>query len=138
MREEETKFVPVTVKLNAAPPAGEEFGDSDEIAGAGLSAVKVAEPEIPPPGGGVETVTATAVALAISEAAICACNCVLETKVVERALPFHWTVELAMKFVPFTVKVKAAPPTVTEVGLKEETVGSGLGGGPCFDAGPTP
>ncbi len=55
----------------------------------------------------------------MSEALIDACSCVLETKVVDRALPFHWTVESAAKFVPLTFSVKAGPPATAELGLRQ-------------------
>jgi len=82
--------------------------------------------EVPPPGAGVETVTFAVPAVAMSAAAIAAWRLVPETKVVERALPFHWTVEEEMKFEPATVNVKAEPPAVAEVGLKEAAEGAGL------------
>lgn len=53
----------------------------------------------------------------------------LETKVVVRALPFHWTVEEEMKLEPMTVRVNAEPPAVAEVGLRDEREGAGLFGG---------
>ena len=40
-------------------------------------------------------------------------------------LPFHCTVELEMKLLPFTVSVKAEPPTTVEEGETEATVGTG-------------
>jgi hypothetical protein len=43
--------------------------------------------------------------------------------VVARGLPFQRTLDEAMKFVPFTVRVKLPPPTIVEVGLKEVVVG---------------
>jgi hypothetical protein len=46
--------------------------------------------------------------------------------VVERFEPFHLTTEAFMKFVPFTVRVKAEPPAVSLVGLKLVVVGTGL------------
>ena len=42
------------------------------------------------------------------------------------AVPFHFTVEVETKFVPFTVKVNCAPPAVAQVGLSEVIVGTGL------------
>ena len=48
----------------------------------------------------------------------------LETKVVARLEPSIWTVELASKPVPLTVKVKLAPPAVVLVGEIEVVVGA--------------
>jgi hypothetical protein len=81
--------------------------------------------EVPPPGAGVTTVTLATPAVARSLAAMAAVSWVAETKVVVRGLPFHWTTESVMKPVPFTVRVKAAAPTVREVGLRLEIVGAG-------------
>ena len=39
---------------------------------------------------------------------------------------FHFTTEPLTKLVPFTVRVKPAPPAVAEVGLKPVVVGTGL------------
>lgn len=55
-----------------------------------------------------------------------------------RLLPFHWTVELEMKLLPFTVRVKAAPPALTDVGESEEIDGTGLPGGGGDGADPPP
>ena len=43
-----------------------------------------------------------------------------------RALPLNRTAELLLKFVPFTVKVKAVSPANLVVGDKLLTVGTGL------------
>jgi hypothetical protein len=48
------------------------------------------------------------------------------TNVVLRALPLNRTAELLLKFVPFTVKVKARSPANFVVGDKLLTVGTGL------------
>ena len=65
------------------------LGLKDVRAGTGLLIVKVAAPDVPPPGAGVDTVTIAAPAVAMSAAVIAACKLVLETKVVVRGLPFH-------------------------------------------------
>lgn len=121
-----TKFVPVTVNVKPAPPAGAEFGFTDATVGAGLSMVKVSALDVPPPGVGVETVTVTVPLVAMSTAVICACSWVLDTKVVGRALPFHCTVESEAKFVPLTVSGKLALPAGAELGLNDATAGTGL------------
>src|SRR5579871_1926266 len=60
---------------------------------------------------------------AISVAGTVAFNWVLETKVVVRAVPFHWTTELETKFTPVAVSVKAGPPASAEVGETLLSVG---------------
>jgi hypothetical protein len=62
----------------------------------------------------------------MSAARIDAVSCVALTYVVVRFVPFHRTTELEMKLVPFTVRVKPAPPAVTELGLRLVVVGMGL------------
>ena len=64
--------------------------------------------------------------MAISAAVICAVSWVLLTNVVVRLLPLNLTIELPTKFVPITVKVKAAPPKVLLDGLMLLSVGTGL------------
>ncbi len=88
--------------------------------------VKVRTPEAPPPGEGVKTLTEALPAEAISLADICACSCVLETKLVCRALPFHSIVEDETKPEPKTERGKAAPPAEAEDGFKELRTGEGL------------
>ena len=61
--------------------------------------------------------------VAMRAAETTAVSCVAETNVVVSAVPFHFTIEIAAKFVPFTVKVNCGPPAVAQVGLSELTVG---------------
>jgi transcription initiation factor TFIIIB Brf1 subunit/transcription initiation factor TFIIB len=124
--EEKMKLVPVTVSVNAAPPDSTVLGFNDKAAGTGLPIVNVSGLEVPPPGAGVITVTMAVPAVAMSAAVIAACRLVLETKVVVRGLPFHWTVEEETKFVPVTASVNAAPPAPAELGFSELAVGDGL------------
>lgn len=51
-----TKFVPLTVSINAASPAVLLAGKRLEIAGIGLSTVKILAFEVPPPGAKLKTV----------------------------------------------------------------------------------
>src|SRR2546429_10015921 len=90
--------------------------------------VNVSAPEVPPPGVGENTVTDAVPMVAMSPAVIAACSWVLLTNVVVRALLFHRTTDPLTKFVPFTVRVKAAPPAVGLVGVSEVTVGTRLVG----------
>ena len=125
--EEDTKPVPVTVSVNAAPPAIVELMFRDSTAGAGLLIVKANALLEPPPGLGVETETCAVPAAAMSAAVMAACKLVLDTNVVVRAFPFHCTVEEDTKLVPVTVRVNAAPPATTELGLKEPLASDGVG-----------
>ena len=74
----------------------------------------------------MNTVTLAVPAVAMSAARIDAVTWVEETYVVVRFEPFHLTTELEMKLVPFTVRVKAAPPAVADEGLRLVVVGTGL------------
>ena len=69
------------------------------------------------------TVTEAVPAVAIRAAGTVAVSCVAETNVVANAVPFQFTVEIAAKFVPFTVNVNPGPPAVAQVGLSELMVG---------------
>jgi 3,4-dihydroxy-2-butanone 4-phosphate synthase len=122
----ETKFVPFTVSVNAAPPAARVLGFSEVIVGAGLFTVKLVAVEIPPPGAGFVTVTGNVPAAAISAAVIAAVICVPLTNVVVRAFPLNFTAEAATNPVPFTVNVNAAPPAVALAGESVVMVGTGL------------
>ena len=62
----------------------------------------------------------------MSVARICAVSCVALTKDVTRLAPSSCTTELLLKFVPLTVKVKAAPPTTALAGERVAIVGIGL------------
>jgi hypothetical protein len=88
--------------------------------------VNVCAFDVPPPGLGFTTVTEAVPAVAISAAVTVAVTCVEETNIVLSAVPFHFTVEVELKFVPFTVKVNCGPPAAAHVGLIEVVVGAGL------------
>jgi hypothetical protein len=72
--EPETKPVPFTVSVNAAPPAVAEAGLRPVVVGTGLLIVKVWALEVPPPGAGFTTVTEAVPAVAMSAAVIAAVN----------------------------------------------------------------
>jgi hypothetical protein len=124
--EVETKFVPVTVKVNCGPPAVAQVGLIAVVVGTGLLMVNVTAFDVPPPGAGFTTVMDAVPALAIRAAGTVAVSCVALTYVVVSGLPFQFTVEPETKLVPFTVSVNCAPPAVAEVGLIELIVGTGL------------
>ena len=72
------------------------------------------------------TVTVAVPAVAISAAMIAAVNFVVLTNVVVLVAPLNFTTDVDTKSVPFTVRVKAAPPAVALVGEREVSVGAGL------------
>src|SRR5207249_8911989 len=94
--------------------------------GTALLTVNVSAPEVPPPGVGEKTVRDAVPAVAMSPAVIAACNWVLLTNVVTRAPLVHCTTDPLTKFVPFTVRVKAAAPAVALPGVSEPIVGTEL------------
>jgi hypothetical protein len=67
-----------------------------------------------------------------------AVSCVEETNVVVSAVPFHLTVEVETKLLPFTVSVNCGDPARHELGLREVVVGTGLltVNVAAFDCGP--
>ena len=76
------KFVPFTVRLNAAEPAVALVGCSVVIVGVGLLAavtVKLTALDVPPPGEGLVTVTGGVPAVAMSEARMAAVSLVALT-----------------------------------------------------------
>jgi hypothetical protein len=122
------KLLPVSIRVNDAPPAVAEFGVREPNVGTGFGpvTVNVCPAEVPPPGVGLKTVTEAVPAVAISEAGTAAVNWVALTNVVVKATPFHCTTEPATKFVPAIVRVKAGPPAVAVVGEIKPEVGTGL------------
>src|SRR5579859_4878959 len=83
--------------------------------------------EVPPPGAGLTTVILAEPWLAIALAGTLACSLVGETKVVERAVPFHVRTESWTKLlvVDVAVRVKPGPPARTEVGASLLSTGAG-------------
>ena len=122
-----TKPVPVRVNVKAAPTAVAEVGAIEVSVGAAAALiVKDRFADVPPPGDGFVTVTVAEPAVAISAAVIAAVTCVALTKVVVLAAPLNFTTDVDTKPVPFTVRVKAAPPAVALVGERDVSVGAGL------------
>ena len=122
----DNKLVPFTVSVKAAPPTIVLVGESVVIVGTGLFTANGEFPDVPPPGAGFVTVTLNVPAAAMSAAVIAAVICVALTNVVAFAAPLKFTTEDALKFVPFTVRVNAAPPLVALVGESVVIVGTGL------------
>jgi hypothetical protein len=88
---------------------------------------KVSTFEVPPPGAGVITVTGEVPAEAISEALTAAVSLLALTYVVVSAVAPQLTVELAVKLVPLTVSVKAAPPALVKAVERLLMTGAGFG-----------
>jgi hypothetical protein len=136
----ETKFVPVAVRVNVGLPTVAPDGESDVRVGEGLGGglmVKVRGLEVPPPGAGDCTVMVAVAAVVRSEAGTCAVSDVLETWVVESALPFHSIWEVVTKALPDTVRVSAELPAVAVVGLNVVRAGIGFPS-TGFPVGPPP
>ena len=122
-----TKPVPVRVNVKATPPTVAEVGAREVSVGAEAALIaKDTDADVPPPGAGFVTVTVAVPAVAISAAVIAAVSCVALTNVVVLAAPLNFTTDVDTKPVPFTVRVKAAPPAVALVGKREVSVGAGL------------
>ena len=122
-----TKPVPVRVSVNAAPLTAAVAGAIEVSVGPETALIvndRVAD--VPPPGAGLVTVTVAVPAVAISAAVTAAVSCVPLTKVVVLTAPLNFTTDVDTKPVPFTVRVKAAPPAVALVGEREVSVGAGL------------
>jgi hypothetical protein len=122
------KFEPLSVNAKAGEPATNELGAIDVTAGTGLLIVKVRGLEVPPSGAGLDTVIEAVPAVAMSAAVIEAWRLVPDVTVVWRALPFHSTVEEETKLEPATVRLKAGPPAVPLLGVREATDGAVFGG----------
>jgi hypothetical protein len=121
-----TKFVPFTVRVNAASPAVFVAGEMVVVVGTGLLTVRVCALDVPPPGAGFVTVMLNVPAVATSAAVIAAVNWTALTNVVVRAAPLKLTTEVETKLVPFTVSVNATSPAFLLDGEMLVVVGSRL------------
>jgi len=119
----ETKFVPFTVNVNCGPPGVTQAGSMELIVGAAVIVNVTAFDVVPQE---LTTVIEAVPGVAIREAGTVAVSRVDETNVVVSAVPFHFTIEVETKFVPFTVNVNCVPPAVAQIGLSEPTVGTAL------------
>jgi hypothetical protein len=123
--EVETKFVPLTVSVNAAPPAT-CVCPSDASVGTGLLTVKVRTIAGPVTGAGLLIETLNVPALAMSVVVIGAVSCELLTNVVVFCVPLNVIVAPFRKPLPLTVSVNAAPPARVLAGERETPVGCPL------------
>ena len=105
----ETKFEPVTVRVNAAPPPLARTGEIEPRTGTGFSTRKSSRLDRPPPGA--RATIGTVLPRTRSEAGIDASRREALTNAVVRSLPSQVTTDPEMKPVPVTVRVKAPPPT---------------------------
>jgi hypothetical protein len=110
--------------VKALPPTETLLGESVVMVGTGSLTVKLAAPEVPPPGFGLVTVMLTVAALTRSLAGTCAVILVALENVVVSAAPFQLTTEPLTKLVPFTVNVNEAEPAVALAGESELIVGN--------------
>jgi len=121
-----TKFVPVNVRVKAAPPTVALVGEIELRVGTTLFTVKSKAPFVPPAGAGLLTTTGRLPAVAISGAVTDIVTCVEETGVTVVGLLLNVPVAPFTKFEPLMVNVNAAPPAVTLLGENEESVVGGL------------
>src|SRR5438874_2283822 len=102
---------PTVTPCNPLPPSV----TVPEIVTCARVIVKVAVPDVPPAGVGLNTVTAAVPQFSTSAALIAAVSWLPPTYVVARAFPFQRTLLPGKKFVPLTVNVNPLDPERTEV-----------------------
>jgi len=123
-----TKPLPLTVSVNAGPPAVALGGEMDVIARGALAGVivSVAALEVPPPGtpfGGVVTVMLAVPGDAISPLIISVVSNDGPWYVVACGVPLKFTTELVTKFEPITNKAKGVLAAATLAGVRDEIEG---------------
>jgi hypothetical protein len=120
--EVETKFVPLTVKVNCVSPALAHVGLSEVMVGVAVM-VKITAPDVPPH---PPTVIEAVPGVAMRAAGTVAVSCLELTNVVTSGVPFQYTVSPWVKSLlgPFTVSVNCGPPAPVQVGLIELIVGA--------------
>lgn len=114
----ETNFVPVTSRVKSEPPVATLESESDVMVGTGLLMVKLRELD--------EPVTATGTTFATGNVDV---GTVMTSSVWVQddgvsVTPSNDTSVDELKFVPVTVRVKAGSPTVTLVGVMDDTTES--------------
>jgi len=85
---------------------------------------KPTEFDVPPPGGGLNTVTCAVPTSRMSVAGIAALTSVGDTYVVGRSAPFQRTTDVVTNLVPVTVSVNPSPPRLADGGLMLVIVGT--------------
>ena len=120
------KLLPVSVRVKSFPPTTVLLGEILASTGSGLLIEKVAAADVPPLGGGLNTVILAVPAVCRSAAVICVVSWLELTKVVVRFVPLYFMTEPLKKLLPLTVRVKPAPPTSAVLGASVVIAGSGL------------
>ena len=115
--------LPLTVSVNAGPPAVALVGFRDVSTGVGLLIGKFRLLEVSPPD---TTVIVAVPADAIRLAETGAVSWPAFTNVVYNPEPFHCTDAPERNPLPLTVSVNADPPTVALVGFRDVSMGVGL------------
>src|SRR5216683_4980391 len=127
------KLVPVTVRVNAAPPATVQLGDMEDTAGSGfpgglmMKASGFESPFVPAPECGLSVLTKAVPGLATSEAGTVAVIPITLPPLsvctwVAMVPPFHCTTVLATNTPPTTVSVNWGLPAVMFAGEREVMV----------------
>jgi hypothetical protein len=116
-----TKPEPLTVSVNAGPPAGDEVGFKLVTVGPDVVIEKLTELEDAPPG--LTTTMFAVLCAAIKLAETEAVSWLPLTKFVGKVEPLHCTVDPCRKPAPFTVSVKAGPPAGTVFGFSPRILG---------------
>jgi hypothetical protein len=98
-----------------------------EVGTIGAETVRVWAVEVPPPGAGVRMEIFKEPAGTKSAAGIVALSWLAETKLVVRADPLTWTMDVAEKFAPIAVNGMADPPAIAVVGLMPVSEGARFG-----------
>jgi hypothetical protein len=117
---------PVTVRVNASPPAFTWTGETEVNAGIPLSIGRLSDEDVPPPGAGLKTATRAAPADVISPVPNDTVKVVALTKVVVRVEELNVATELGTNPVPVSVRVKAGPPAVSSDGESDFKTGTGF------------
>src|SRR5262249_2140689 len=108
----------------ALPTAGPLSAETIKSAGGEIA--NDSELDVPPPGGGVNTLTCTVPTAARSVDGIAAWSVPVSTTVVGRLAPFHITFENASNPLPVTVNVSAPVPATALDGDSAVSTGTGL------------
>jgi hypothetical protein len=137
--EDATNPDPFTVRVSAAEPTDPASGETEVIAGIGLSTAKIVEFEDPPPGNGFVTTTLKFPADANSAVVSPIVNSLALMKLTLCNAPLELTEEEEMKPEPLIAKFCAVEPRVRDEGEMLLIAGIGFGvGGLVYGLAPHP